>query len=88
MRDRLEDTVATLDMPVRVVMGEHDTLSKLLWQTSLSRPVGPPVVMAGLPHSAPHTAPDRFARLVALGFGRLSSGGSSAGRGSGGVPVR
>lgn len=78
LRDRLEDTVATLAMPVRVVLGEHDTLSELLWQTSLSRPVGPPVVMAGLPHSAPHTAPDRFARLVALGYRRSWSADSSA----------
>ena len=68
-RDRLEDTVAKLDIPVQVVVGEHDPLSQLPWQHSLSRPAGPPVVMAGLPHSAPHAAPARFARLVATGFG-------------------
>jgi pimeloyl-ACP methyl ester carboxylesterase len=74
LADILEDTVATLDVPVRVVVGEHDTLSELPWLSSLSRPAAPPVVMAGLPHSSPHTAPDRFARLVALGYGRSSSG--------------
>lgn len=77
LQDRLEDTVATLDVPVRVVVGEHDTLCGPPWLAALSRPVGPPVVMHGLPHSAPHTAPDRFARLVALGYGRSSSGDSS-----------
>ena len=58
-RDRLEDTVAVLDIPVRVLVGEHDPLSQLPWQHSLSRPDRPPVVMAGLPHSAPHAAPAR-----------------------------
>jgi pimeloyl-ACP methyl ester carboxylesterase len=77
LADRLEDTVATLDVPVRVVVGEHDTLSELPWLSSLSRPAAPPVVMGGLPHSSPHTAPDLFARLVALGYGRSSSGDSS-----------
>ena len=80
LRDRLEDTVdrvAALGVPVRVVVGEHDTLSELPWLAGLSRPAGQPVVMAGLPHSAPHTAPDRFARLVALGYGRSSSVDSS-----------
>jgi pimeloyl-ACP methyl ester carboxylesterase len=64
-RDRLEDTVARLEIPVRVVIGEHDPLSQLPWLHSLCRPAGPPVVMTGLPHSAPHAAPSRFARLVA-----------------------
>jgi pimeloyl-ACP methyl ester carboxylesterase len=73
LRDRLEDTVASLDVPVRIVMGEHDPLSQLPWQISLGRPPGPPVVMAGLAHSAPHTAPDRFARVVALSYGTPAS---------------
>ncbi len=74
LADRLEDTVATLDVPVRVVVGEHDTLSEPPWLATLSRPAAPPVTMAGLPHSSPHTAPDRFARLVALGYRRPSAG--------------
>ncbi len=80
LRDRLEDTldmVAALGVPVRVVVGEHDTLSELPWLSTLSRPAAPPVVMDGLPHSSPHASPDRFARLVALGYGRSSSGDSS-----------
>jgi pimeloyl-ACP methyl ester carboxylesterase len=77
LSDRLEDTVATVEVPVRVVVGEHDTLSDLRWLMSLSRPPAPPVVMAGLPHSAPHAAPERFARLVALGYARSPSGDSS-----------
>jgi pimeloyl-ACP methyl ester carboxylesterase len=64
LADRLEDTVAGLGVPVRLVVGERDPLSRPPWLTSLSRPAGPPVVMGGLPHSAPHAAPDRFARLV------------------------
>ena len=79
LRDRLEgtlDTVATLGVPVRVVVGEHDTLSELPWQSTLSRPAAPPVVMAGLPHSAPHAAPGAVrsagrARLRAVALGRL-----------------
>ena len=75
--NRLEETVASVTVPVRVVMGEHDTLSELPWQRSLSRPAAPPVVMGGLPHSAMHAAPDRFARLMTIGYGRSSSGDSS-----------
>jgi pimeloyl-ACP methyl ester carboxylesterase len=64
LADRLEDTVVSLDVPVRVVVGEWDPLSRPPWLTALSRPAGPPLVMGGLPHSAPHAAPDRFARLL------------------------
>ena len=78
-RDRLEDTVAMLDIPVRVVVGEHDPLSEFQWQRSLGRPAGPPVVMAGLPHSAPHAAPARFARLVAASSALGPRNSSSAG---------
>jgi pimeloyl-ACP methyl ester carboxylesterase len=79
-RDRLEDTLAMLDIPVRVVVGEHDPLSQRPWQHSLSRPAGPPVVMAGLPHSAPHAAPARFARLVAAGSAPPTAGHAPAAR--------
>ena len=79
-RDRLEDTVAVLDIPVRVLVGEHDPLSQLPWQHSLSRPDRPPVVMAGLPHSAPHAAPATFARLVATGSERWNAGHAPAAR--------
>jgi len=72
-RDRLEETVAMLEIPVRVVVGEHDPLSRLSWLHCLSRPAGPPIVMGDLPHSAPHAAPARFARLVAAGFTRKAT---------------
>jgi pimeloyl-ACP methyl ester carboxylesterase len=64
LSDRLEDTVAGLDVPVLVVVGEHDPLSGRQWRSALARPGGAPVVMPGLPHSAPNAAPERFARLV------------------------
>jgi len=64
LRDRLEATVVAVKVPVRVVVGEKDTLSEGGWQSSLGRPVGAPVVMDGLPHSSPHFAPEGFARLV------------------------
>jgi pimeloyl-ACP methyl ester carboxylesterase len=72
--DRLEDTVAALDVPVSVVVGQHDPLSGAAWVAELGRPAVAATVMAGLPHSAPHAAPERFARLVALRYGRPSSG--------------
>ena len=65
LRDRLEDTVAAVPVPVQVVVGEHDTLSHEAWLASLTRPPAPPVVMPSLGHSAPHAAPKAFARLVA-----------------------
>jgi pimeloyl-ACP methyl ester carboxylesterase len=65
LRDRLEDTVAMLPVPVWVVVGEHDTLSSQGWQASLTRPPAPAVVMPGLGHSAPHAAPKVFAQLMA-----------------------
>jgi pimeloyl-ACP methyl ester carboxylesterase len=64
LADRLEDTVTSVGVPVLVVVGEHDPLSEAAWQASLGRPPGPATVMTGLPHSAPHAAPERFARLV------------------------
>ncbi len=64
LRDRLEATVAGVTVPVRVVVGEKDTLSEGGWQASLGRPAGPPTVMAGVPHSSMHFAPERFAQLV------------------------
>jgi pimeloyl-ACP methyl ester carboxylesterase len=65
LRDRVEDTVAEVTAPVLVVVGQHDPLSGQPWLSSLGRPAGPPVVMAGLPHSSPHAAPEEFAHLVA-----------------------
>jgi pimeloyl-ACP methyl ester carboxylesterase len=72
--DRLERTVT---VPVTVVVGGRDPLSSSLWQKSLGRPMRAPTMMAGLPHSAPHSAPVAFARLV-LALDEELRGGSGA----------
>ena len=68
LRDRLEETLAAVRVPVTVVVGEHDTLSHEPWQASLTRPPAPAVVMPGVGHSAPHASPEAFASLVADEF--------------------
>jgi pimeloyl-ACP methyl ester carboxylesterase len=61
--DRPEETLERVTAPVAVVVGERDTLSTRAWSGRLASP-GRHVVMAGLPHSSPHVAPGRFARVV------------------------
>jgi pimeloyl-ACP methyl ester carboxylesterase len=83
LRDRLEASVAGVTAPVLVVVGEKDTLSERSWQASLRRPVGAPVVMAGVPHSSMHYAPEEFAQLVVewnagLGTTAAATGGAEA----------
>jgi pimeloyl-ACP methyl ester carboxylesterase len=62
--DRLEDTVARVRAPVVVAVGEHDTLAGRPWAAALASPGGDFLVLRGLPHSAPHSDPSVFARLL------------------------
>lgn len=62
--DRLEETTATYDGPVAVLVGEHDTLTTRAWTRSLATSPGLHVVIPALPHSSPHAAPTVLAAAV------------------------
>lgn len=66
--DRLEQTLATYDGPVAVLVGDRDTLSTRSWTRSLATSPELHVVIPALPHSSPHAAPVALAAAV----GRLS----------------
>jgi pimeloyl-ACP methyl ester carboxylesterase len=59
--DFLDATVAQVRCPVRVVLGEGDTLCRREWAQSLSGV--PPLLIAGA-HSAVYSHPAAFARAV------------------------
>lgn len=68
LEDRIETTLDALPvetMVVDVVVGELDPLSTRGWTASLVRGGGRHVVQPGQPHSAPHSDPEGFARIVA-----------------------
>jgi pimeloyl-ACP methyl ester carboxylesterase len=69
LADRPEETLRKTATDVQVVVGEHDPLSTPGWRGRL----GEVTVMRGCPHSAPHRAPEAFARLVLELYGRSSS---------------
>lgn len=62
--DRLEETLATYDGSVAVLVGDRDTLSTRAWTRSLATSPELHVVIPALPHSSPHAAPVALAAAV------------------------
>ena len=62
--DGIEHTLLTYGGEVAVVVGAHETLATPRWTARLASRPELHVVLPGLPHSAAHADPARFARCV------------------------
>jgi pimeloyl-ACP methyl ester carboxylesterase len=67
MRDRIEDKLPYVDVPVLVVRGGKDRMVSQAWAEEVTRllPYGRLSVMEGLPHMVPYRDPHGLAREVA-----------------------
>ncbi|MDI2029235.1 alpha/beta hydrolase [Saccharopolyspora sp. TS4A08] len=66
IRDRVEDKLPAIDVPVLVVRGEHDALVPHGWarRVASSLPRGRLVTWPGAAHMVPYSAPREFGDLV------------------------
>lgn len=66
LRDRMEDKLPGLTMPVLVMRGQRDPIANQRWseQVAGSLPSGRLVVLPGAPHTLPYSRPLEFARVL------------------------
>lgn len=66
LRDRIEEKLPKMTMPVLVVRGEHDPIAPQAWVERLARlaPNSQLAVVAGVGHAVNYTAPVRLVELI------------------------
>ena len=82
LRDRIEDRLPHLPMPVLVVRGERDPIVPPRWAEEVARllPRGRLIVVPGAPHNTNHATPRHLARVTRAFLGIQRVAAPKAGR--------
>ena len=78
LRDRIEDKLPAVRVPVLIVNGARDPVSPPAWGERLARLVGAPfVVVPGAAHAVPFSHPEALAAEIVAMAKRVEAGQAS-----------